>query len=210
MSENGKRLINKPIIVLASSSLNRQKILEDLGFSFQIISPNIEEKTITTLSPSNLVKKISRQKAEAVVSQLSLKPYFIVAADSLAFFEEKVLGKPANIREAKKMLRLLSGKTHQFYTGICVINTQSKGIIQDYARTEITLKKLSDREIEAYVQTQPVITMAGSYNIIKGSPGEEFVAQVKGSYTNVLGLPLEKLLPIFQKYGFEYQNRSFQ
>jgi septum formation protein len=198
---NPEKLINKPIIILASSSLNRKKILENLGLSFNSISPDIKEEKITAKKPSDLVQKISYQKAQAVAQKLPPGiPHLIIAADSLAFLKGKILGKPANKKEAKKMLRFLSGQTHQFYTGICVIITQTQETYQDYAKTEVTFKELTDEEIQDYINSQPVTTMAGSYNIEKGAPGKKFLANIQGSYTNVLGLPLEKLQPIFEKH----------
>lgn len=198
---------NKPVIILASSSINRRKILRNLELSFESISAGIEEEKITAVKPPDLVCKISRQKAEAIVKKLPPKgSYLVIAADTIAFFEGKILGKPANKNEAIKMLHLLSGKTHYCYTGICVIDTESQKVHQDCAETAVTFKKLTAEEIENYVNTQPVTTKAGGYDICKGSPGEKFLAEIRGSYTNVLGLPLEILLPILDKYDIKYQD----
>lgn len=197
----------KPVIILASSSLNRRKILEGLEVSFKIIPPNIEEKAITAEEPRVLVQAISRQKAEIVTQMLPpINSYLIIAADSLVVSEGKILGKPAGKKEAIKMLCLLSDKTHFFYTGICIINTETREIHQECTESTVTFRKLAQEEIENYVNTQPVTTMAGGYDITKGSPGEKFLAKIEGSYTNVLGLPLENLFPVFEKYGIKYQD----
>lgn len=203
---NQERALGEPIIILASSSPNRKRLLEGLGIAFSSISPQIEEEKITASNPRALVQAISRQKALVIAGNLpATESHLVIAADSLAVFEGKVLGKPANKKEATGMLHLLSNNTHQFYTGICIIDTQTQAVRQDCVETIVTFRQLADEEIEDYVNTQPVTTMAGGYDISKGTPGEKFLAKIKGSYTNVLGLPLESLFPVFENYGIKYE-----
>jgi len=199
----------QPNIILASSSQSRKKILKELGLSFRAISPAIEERKIIINEPGALVKEISRQKAEAVFKRLAPKTYWLIAADSLAVFKGRILSKPTHKKEAREMLHLLSGQTHHFYTGVCFIRTIPKESNQDYVRTRVDFRELTAEEIEAYVDTQPVTAWAGAYNAAKGSLGEKFLAKIEGSYSNILGLPLEVLLPFLEKYEIKYKKPSF-
>lgn len=207
-------------IILASSSLGRKKILESLGLKFEIIPSNIDEDKFTAPSPLALVKKIAKAKAMAVLRAISEKrkatskkllpipyslfagPYVIIAADSMILFRGQIYGKPKTKTEAKKFLKMFSGKTHRFLTGLCVIDTTTAKLYQTSCYSRVYFSKLMGKEIDDYVKTANVTSFAGGY--APDLPGGEIIkAKMKiiGSKSNVLGgLPLEKLLPVMKRF----------
>lgn len=234
-----------PLIILASRSPARKKVLQSLGIDFTVMPTNIDERKITASSPFLLVKKLARMKGEMVkvrrqetgaskkgVNSLApnsqLPASIILAADSLAIIETKMvkdknlihrltkyrlgnyylLGKPQTIEEAKLFLSILSAKTHFFITGLFVKRTKDKVIYQSITKTKVVFNKISQKEIDNYVKTQPVLTFAGAYQIEKGTPGEKFVRKLCGSYTNVLGLPEEELVKFLKEWAGASQARK--
>ncbi len=196
-------------IILASASAGRKKILENLGLKFKVIPSNIDEEKITASSPILKLKKIARAKALAVISSLISKPYglnpIVIAADSMVLFRANLYGKPKSRKEAKRLLTLLSGKTHEFISGLCVIDTNTNKLYQTYAKSRVALGKLTEKEISNYVKTASVTSYAGGY--APDLPGGEIIKskmKIEGSRSNVLGgIPLEKLVPILRKTGIK-------
>lgn len=186
--------MKKNKIILASSSPRRKKLLKEAGFSFNVIIPEInEEKEKEKYKKiSTIVKKLSLKKAEKIKEQID-SDAIIVAADTMLYFDKKILGKPKTKEKAKELLKKLSQKTHYVYTGFCIIETKTNKIINSYCKSAITFKKLSDKQINQYVNNNPCENMAGGYNIQKNTPGEHFVEKIKGSETNIVGLPMEKI-----------------
>lgn len=206
-------------IILASQSSGRRKILENLGLKFEVIPADIDEEKITTSNPIALVKKIAKAKATVVAKILRKKnsvgdfsaqidDYLIIAADSMVFFRGKTYGKPKTRSEAIELLKMFSGKTHEFITGLCVIDTNTNKIYQSIAKTKVVFGKLTEKEINDYVKIASVTSYAGGY--APDLPGGEIIkARMKfiGSKSNVLGgIPLEKLLPILASRGVALRN----
>lgn len=194
-------------LILASSSIGRKKILKRLGLKFEIVPANINEEKITAANPINLVKKIAKAKAVATLRGLTsgeVKPpkenYLIIAADSLIVFNGKTYGKPKTKKEAKRILQRLSGKTHEFITGLCLLDTSTSKLYQGSCRTKLIFEKFSKKEINQYVRIANVTSYAGGYSLEeKGSEILRPKIRVIGSESNVLGLALEKLIPILRK-----------
>ena len=127
-------------IVLASSSIGRRKVLESLRLKFEVIPANIDEEKFTASNPIKLIKKIAKSKALAVLGTPPRAPvsnYLIIAADSMAVFQGKTFGKPKNRQEATRFLQIFSGKTHEFVTGLYVVNTKTKKTYQASAKTKV-------------------------------------------------------------------------
>ena len=216
-------------IILASLSITRKKILESLGLKFKVVPSHIDETKISATNPKLLVQKIAKAKAEAVVKRiknqslnhLTIQPsnYLIIAADSMVVLNGKTIGKPKDNQEAKKILKQLSGKTHSFITDLCLINTKTNKTWQKFAETKVTFRNLSDKEIDGYISKTDVTRFAGGYAIIppgdfnlktvkkgqspvpSGAGQSDIIKKISGSSTNIMGLPLETLLPILKENG---------
>ncbi len=184
-------------LILASGSPRRIELLKMLGCKFKIIPSKIEEKINPRLSPIQNVKRLSRQKALDVASRVV--EGIIIAADSIVVLNGEILGKPKNIKDAEKMLRKLSNKEHQAITGVAVINAKTKKIAQDTAITRVRIRKLNKGLIKRYFEAVNPLDKAGAYAIQEN--GAMLIETINGSYSNVIGLPLDKLNKLLEKFG---------
>jgi septum formation protein len=173
-------------IVLASESPRRVDILRTLGISFSIIPPDIDETRLKDETPQEFVARISYEKAIKVGQHFPDK--WVIAADTIVVLKGKVLGKPKNERDAFNMLRTLRGKWHKVITGYCVLNLLKNVVYRDIVETKVFLRHMTDDEITRYIKTSEPMGKAGSY-AIQGKGGY-MVKEIKGSYTNVVGLPI--------------------
>ena len=186
---------DKPLI-LASKSPRRRKLLEQLRLPFRIEVSGIQEENHSA-SPSELVRALAIDKAANVHKKA--RESWILGADTIVEIEGVVLGKPKDDLHARKMLNLLSGKTHRVLTGFCLIAPGGLLAHTEVVCTEVKIKELSTKEIEAYIQTREPFGKAGSY-AIQGI-GAFMVEYISGSYTNVVGLPLCALVKALVKTG---------
>ena len=173
-------------IVLASESTRRVDILRTLGISFSIIPPDIDETKRAEETPQEFVKRISYEKASKVGKHFPDK--WVIAADTIVVLKGKVLGKPNNERDAFNMLKTLRGKWHKVITGYCVLNLLKNVVYRDMVETKVFLRHMTDDEINRYIKTSEPMGKAGSY-AVQGKGGY-MVKEIKGSYTNVVGLPI--------------------
>jgi len=174
-----------PVIVLASGSPRRKELLHQIGIRVKVRPSRIEE-TYKAVSPSGIVKELSRKKAEDIASSCR-KGTIVLGADTIVVNDGEILGKPKNDRDAVRMLKGLSGKKHRVYTGVTIILTGVKSVTFS-ERTEVEIYPMTDAEIRAYIETGEARDKAGAYGI-QG----RFAAMVRGicgDYTNVVGLPL--------------------
>ncbi len=183
-------------IILASRSPRRKKLLRQIGLDFEIIASTIDESEVVDSNPQSLVKRLSYLKAKDVAKR---NPGIIIAADTVVSLKEEILEKPKNQREAIEMLSNLSGKTHQVFTGITVINEEK--VLTDYEKTDVTFRNITAEEIEAYVATGSPMDKAGAYGI--QDQGAIFVKKIKGCFYNVMGLSLVKLVEVLDDLGTE-------
>lgn len=191
-------------LILASASPRRREILGNLGLKYEIITTNAEEGVdVSELSPEQAVKELAIVKGKAVAQRVADDQEnlnVIVSADTVVAHNGKILGKPENRAEAKKMLKMLSGKKHSVYTGICIWFMHpgwcSKGCAVA-EKTDVYFKKLSDAMIEAYLDTGEYTDKAGAYGI--QGKGAVFVEKIKGDYLNVVGFPLSKFYEILRE-----------
>ena len=177
-------------VVLASASPRRKELLKEVFPAFEILPAKGEEKAEETLDPKELVVALARQKAEEVFSSLSDKDHLVLGADTVVSYGGKVLGKPKDEQEAKAMLTALSGNKHEVLTGVCFCFFDKDGTrktITAYDRTEVEFYPLSPAFIERYVQSGSPMDKAGAYGIQDGG----LVKEIHGSYSNVVGLPVE-------------------
>ena len=174
-------------LILASESPRRKEILEKLGLEFEIIPSNYEEDLKAKKDPVELAKFLSLNKAKDVANKINGNA-IIIAADTFIVLEGDFLGKPKDDQDAKKMLKSLSGKTHEVITGIALIDTSSNQEITDTSITKVTFKSLSSKEIQAYINTGEPLGKAGAYAIQE--KGAAFVSKINGDFFTVMGLPL--------------------
>ena len=186
MDNIGKNALPEKVI-LASGSPRRRELLGDMGIEFEIDVPDVDETVAG--APDEMVRVLAERKARAVAAKRS--EGLIVAADTLVALDGRALGKPADDEEAKEMLSSLSGRTHDVFTGVCVMDAASGRCMVEADRTGVCFREVSNEEIESYVATGEPRDKAGAY-AIQGGAGA-FVSGYEGSRTNVIGLPVELL-----------------
>jgi septum formation protein len=183
-------------IILASGSPRRKALLRDLGLSLKIVPAEITEIPEPNETPLSFAKRMAHDKAVLISRMFPEK--WVLGADTVVTLKGRMYGKPKDDREAMAFLQELSGKTHQVITGICLCHFQNKTSFIQSVRTQVTFKSLSLQEIKWYVQTGEPRDKAGAY-AIQGK-GAFCVQRIRGSYTNVVGLPVTEVLQALEKY----------
>jgi len=170
-------------LILASGSPRRQELLRNAGISFTARAANIPEVVLAGESPHACATRLATEKARAVSQQHSNE--FVLGADTIVVVDGEILGKPRDEKDAARMLRLLSDKTHEVITGVCLL-----GGFEDirYERTLVSLSALGDEDIQQYVATREPMDKAGAY-AIQGI-ASRWIHRIEGDYFNVVGLPV--------------------
>ncbi len=184
-------------IILASASPTRKELMKRLGVPFTVVTSNYEENLNLRISPVELVKILSRGKAETIAKRF--RNAVIIGADSIFLFKGEVLGKPDSPSAARRMLRTISNSHGTAITGLTIIDTKSGKQVSKVIKTEVFFRKLSSEEIGAYVRTGEPLDKAGSFAILER--GVLFIKKIEGDYTNVSGLPLPTLVVEIRKFG---------
>lgn len=185
-------------IILASNSPRRREILSQLGMNYEVIPSDYDEKEEES-DPYKMVMLFAHNKARNIAKDIKEKA-LIIGADTIVY-KDKIMGKPKDKDDAIAMLTELSASTHSVITGISVIKTPEMITITDYEETLVKFKKLSQDEIEAYVNSGEPIDKAGAY-AIQGL-GSLLVERIEGCYFNVVGLPVYKLSVMLEKFGYK-------
>jgi septum formation protein len=175
-----------PRIVLASASPRRAELLASAGFTFTVQPAGVDEQTRRGEVPADYVLRIARAKAAAIGIDCRESGSVILAADTAVVVAEEILGKPADDTDAVRMLKLLSGRVHEVFTGVVLLDAAGETV--EVARTQVRLLPLTDLEIGWYVGTKEPEGKAGAY-AIQGI-GARFVDWIEGSWSNVVGLPV--------------------
>lgn len=188
-------------LILASGSERRRELLTWLGIPFEVIASTVDESSFMEEDPVRLVLCLASAKAKAVSARVETKDRgcLVIGADTVVYVDHEIIGKPKDKEDAVRILRKLSGKRHMVYTGVAVVNTNTGESFVDAERTQVTFRKLSDKEIADYVATGEPLNKGGAYAIQMGAKG--FVTKVEGSFTNVVGLPLITLTTLMEKHG---------
>ena len=186
-----------PRLVLASASPRRRALLEALGLHFEVVPSGVEEGIEGT--PEEMVVTNARRKRDDVAQRIAPPDALVIAADTLVFVDNDVLGKPADAAEATSMLRRLSGRTHRVLTGLAVGDTASGQATEGCEATLVTFRDLTDVQIRVFVDVVNPVDRAGGYTV--DGPGSLLVARYEGCYQNVLGLPLVQLDGLLGKMG---------
>ena len=184
-------------IILASNSPRRRELLGGLGYTYEVrVLDGIDESYPETLRGSDVAAYISRVKADAYRKTMA-DDELIITADTIVCLDDKVLGKPADENEAVAMLRSLSGRTHQVYTGVTIVTVEESSTF--VSRSDVTFAALTEEEILHYVSQYRPMDKAGAYGIQEWI-GYVGVERIEGSYFNVMGLPVQRLYTELRKY----------
>ena len=187
-------------IYLASASPRRRELLSQIGIKFDIIKCDVDETSDIT-EPVLLVKELSERKADAAAVKSGS---IVIGADTVVAIGGNILGKPGDVNEAKRMLRLLSKNTHEVYTGVTIIKRDFDGRVTKRTFcecTRVTFYEMSDDEIEEYVATGDSFDKAGAYGI-QGFCAR-YIKGIEGDYNNVVGLPVGRL---YQELSMHIRN----
>jgi septum formation protein len=176
-------------LILASSSPRRRELLGRLGREFRVVSPDADEALPEAARPEECAVALAVRKAESVASRFS--EGLVIGADTLAAADGKIIGKPDDAEHARQLLRLLSCRPHFVITGICLINAATGERRTAAESTRVIMRPMSEEQIAAYVATGEPLGKAGAYAIQES--GDRYVERVEGSFTNVVGLPMELL-----------------
>ena len=191
--------MNPPPIVLASGSPRRKQLLEMLHIPFRVIAPDVDEHVLPGEEPGHYVTRLSRAKAQAVVS---LAPRdLVLAADTTVVIENQILGKPDSPDDAVRMLERLQGRTHEVMTAVAVARDAEVAQALDVSR--VTFRPVDRATLEAYVATGEPMDKAGAY-AIQGL-GAPLIERVEGDFFGVMGLPLRLALDLLAKFGRPYR-----
>ena len=183
-----------PTLVLASQSPNRRRLLEDCGVRVLARPQDIDEMC-GLAEPAAVVQTLSRQKMDSFLQSALFDPSLpAVAVDTLVCLDGKLLGKPSDDEDAAKMLRILSGRTHEVLSGLCIYNPVTKTVSEVFDTSLVRFHELSDDEIAWYISTGDPAGAAGAYKI--QSSGYRLIESISGSFSNIIGLPLEKLVQL--------------
>lgn len=186
-----------PKIFLASQSPQRKQILQSLGLKFKVFPSRVKERRQTSVPCAKLVIENALAKAKGVAYKV--RSGIIIGADTVVFSGSKIMGKPKNLRAAKRMLKVLAQKPQWVYTGLAIIDVQKKKIFTDYEKTKVYLEKLSAVEIDNYFRQVSPLDKAGSFDI--QGRGSIFIRRIEGCFYNVVGLPVAKLHRLLKKAG---------
>jgi len=183
------------VLVLASASPRRAELLRNAGIRFTARATEIPERQRRGESPKTFALRLAREKARAIFARHPLR--IVLGADTIVVIAGRVLGKPRNRRDARRMLRLLSGGTHQVSTAVCLAGPGFEDARAE--TTRVTMRELSETEIRDYVASGEPMDKAGAY-AIQGL-ASRFVSRIEGCYFNVVGLPVPLVYRMLRAHG---------
>ena len=193
--------MGKSKIILASGSPRRKELLLQIGIVPEIIVSHVEEK-ITSDVPAEVVMSLAEQKAVDVAKEMP-EGTVILGADTVVAADGKILGKPKSHEEAYEMIRSLAGRSHQVYTGVCLVKKGPEGeadtVVSFYDETDVNVSPMTEKEIREYADSEEPMDKAGSY-AVQGFFAR-YIDGLKGSYANVMGLPVHLVYQELKKLG---------
>jgi septum formation protein len=184
-------------LILASKSPRRKHLLEQAGLKFSVIPSDFDETSVAMPDPASYVRALAEFKALDISHKHP--DSWVIGADTLVLSDKQVLGKPGSDEEAREMLKRLSGKRHQVLTGYCICCRARKQLFSETVKTDVQFKELRLEEIDWYIGTGEPSDKAGAY-AIQGL-GSFLVRSIKGSYTNVVGLPVCEVIEFLTREG---------
>jgi septum formation protein len=186
-------------LILASSSPRRAEILANAGMPFSVLSSAVDESPYPGESPVALVQRLANAKADLVTAR-AIGPAIILAADTVVVLDDKILGKPNSLEDARHMLQQLSGRTHSVLTGAVLVRLPDGERRQFTESTLVHFRPITDEELSSYLATEEPYDKAGAY-AIQGRAGR-YIPRIEGCYFNVVGLPLSRVLAELQTLGW--------
>jgi septum formation protein len=190
--------MNDLMLILASASPRRAELLRQLEIEFEIIPSDVEEVQVQTLSAGEIAQINAYRKARAVSKKHP--DAVVLGVDTVVALGERIFGKPANLAEAEQMLLTMSGKLHRVVTGVCLIHLRAHRQRLFFEQTEVTFRPMTLAQIHHYHDQVTPLDKAGAYGIQE--KGDVLVESISGSFTNVIGLPLERLETELADFGF--------
>lgn len=190
----------KKRIILATGSPTRKNINEKLGLNFEIIPSKYEEDMALDLPPEKLAMELAYGKANDIAKDHHEE--IIIGIDTFVVFEGKTIGKPKDKEDAINILKKLSGKMHEVFSGIAIIDCENKKIIKDFEVTKVKFRKLDNSEIINYVNSLEPLNKAGAYGV--QGKGGILVEKFDGCFYNVEGFPVSKILSLLKKINIDY------
>jgi len=184
-----------PFIYLASKSQRRREFFKAAGIPFKVVSSNFKEKFFPGGVRQTVIKNAI---GKAKCAQVHAKSGVVLGADTLVYSKGKLLGKPKNKSAAFRMLKSLAGTRHYVYTGIALFNLETKKWKKACVKSTIVMKKMSDDQVRHYLSKVNPLDKAGAYAIQEH--GDKLIKRIEGSYTNVVGLPMEKLKELLKTF----------
>lgn len=174
--------------------------MEFTGLPFEVEASNYEEDMTKPLSPPELVKELSKGKAQEVAARHPNEEVIVIGADSIVVFEDKRLGKPHTPEKAREMLTMMRGQTVQIFSGYTVIDCSTGKVINEAKSSDVVMRNYSDEEMEWYIATDEPLDKAGAFAVqLKGAL---LVEKIDGDLTNMIGLPLYDVMQALQELGF--------
>ncbi len=189
-------------LILASGSPRRRELLAKMGYDFEICVPDVDEHV--SGHARDIVAILSQRKARAAAAHYTEGT--VIASDTLVSYQGTPLGKPENEADAARMLKMLSGNTHEVFTGVTLLDAVSGRRMTRVVRTGVTFRSLSDAEIAAYIATGEPMDKAGAYGI-QGGAGR-FVVKLDGSFENVMGFPVDDIRDMLINFTDETQREA--
>ncbi len=192
-------------LILASQSDRRAELLKQVGIDFEIIPGDFDEDSIKIDDPIEFVETLALKKAESIpCTDTERRP--ILGADTSVVIDGHILGKPRSAEEARKYLRLLSGRAHNVYTGICIYCPWDKRSMVSHKVTTVVMDRLSEEDIEFYIGTKEPFDKAGGYGI--QGIGARYIKEIHGDYFNVVGLPIHLVCKMLKQMGETYEKHT--
>lgn len=192
-----RRLMTLPPLILASASPRRAELLSQLGFQFQVIPSAVSEAVHEPLTPGELAQLNAYRKARLVAKHHPDK--LVLGADTLVSLGPRVFGKPGSLTEASEMLLQLAGTRHYVITGVCLIHLRVHRQCIFAATTAVTFRRLNPEQVQDYLSHSNPLDKAGGYAIQE--EGDRLVERIEGSFSNVVGLPVERLEVELRKFA---------
>ncbi len=178
-------------IILASQSPRRRELLALADIEFRVEVRPTDESFPQGLQPAEVVRYLCNQKMDAFAKEIEEYKFVVITADTIVVFDGNIINKPANFEDARRMLRMLSGRTHEVVTGVCIGHLGQRLNIEDHAL--VSFKNFSDRELDYYIKQYQPYDKAGSYGVQEWM-GVVGITRMVGTYANVMGLPVHKVV----------------
>lgn len=188
-----------PQIILASASPRRRELLASVGIRFQVFPSHIDEHRLADENPEEFILRLSEEKAAEVARRSTIAGRWFIGSDTIVLCDDQILGKPTSPQDSARMLRLLSGRSHQVLSAYAIIDRHNNQCVHRCITTDVTFRTLTQQEIEGYIASGEPADKAGSY-AIQGL-GAFMVTTINGSYSSVVGLPLSQIVTDLQQLG---------